>query len=35
LNMMKKHGILWSDKDDLDALIKEVGLRKLSEIIKI
>ncbi|KPA10034.1 ATPase domain protein, prokaryote domain protein [Candidatus Magnetomorum sp. HK-1] len=32
LKLVKQHGILWSDKNDLDALIKEVGLRKLSDI---
>ena len=35
LNLIKKHEILWSDKNDLDALLKEVGLRKLSDLIKI
>jgi len=32
LNLMKKHDIFWSDKNDLDALLKEVGLRKLSAL---
>ncbi|KPA19750.1 ATPase domain protein, prokaryote domain protein [Candidatus Magnetomorum sp. HK-1] len=35
LSLINKHDILWSDKNDLDALLKEVGLRKLSDIIKI
>jgi len=33
LELIKKHDILWSDKNDLDSLIKEIGLRKLSELL--
>ncbi|KPA17681.1 ATPase domain protein, prokaryote domain protein [Candidatus Magnetomorum sp. HK-1] len=31
-NFMKEHDILWSTKDDLNALLEYVGLRKLPEI---
>ncbi|MBF0451204.1 MAG: hypothetical protein HQK75_10915 [Candidatus Magnetomorum sp.] len=33
LKLAKKNGILWSDKNDLDALMKAVGLRKLPDMI--
>jgi len=35
LKILKKHDIFGSDKNDLDALLQEVGLRKLSDLIKI
>jgi len=31
-DLMKKKGILWSSKDDLNALLEYVGLRKLPEL---
>jgi len=34
IELMKKQNVLWSDKNDLDALLKEVGLRKLSDIMR-
>ena len=27
----RKHGILWSDRKELDALLEHLGLRKLPE----
>jgi len=32
LDLINKHGILWSDREDLNALLEELGLRKLSDI---
>ncbi|KPA12484.1 hypothetical protein MHK_007310, partial [Candidatus Magnetomorum sp. HK-1] len=32
-NLMKQHGILWSSKDELNALLEFVGLRQLPEIM--
>ncbi|ETR73895.1 MAG: hypothetical protein OMM_06665 [Candidatus Magnetoglobus multicellularis str. Araruama] len=32
LDLINQHGILWSDKNDLNALLNAIGLRKLSEI---